>query len=167
MTLTLKIFFPFYSFTPTKVSLIVFLGNTAIVASAATMNFGLFLIIICSCHTYKNLHPIITKLSLLLTRICYKFCLDTFNAGGSLKSLVFIYILLFFSFHLQARILLILFKIWIQLEKMESVSSKPRLREISLYLRVRRTVKLMVKIQSVLSFLSYWIVLSAGFECLS
>ena len=49
-------FFPFYSFTPTKVSLIVFLGNTAIVASAATMNFGLFLIVIYIRHTYKNLH---------------------------------------------------------------------------------------------------------------
>ncbi len=97
MPLTLKIFFPFYSFTLTKVSLIVFLGNTAIIASAATMNFGLFLIVICSYHTYKNLYSIITKLSLLLTRVCYKFCLDAFNAGEILKSLVFICI--HYSFH--------------------------------------------------------------------
>ncbi|MGH9985822.1 MAG: hypothetical protein ACRD8W_17905, partial [Nitrososphaeraceae archaeon] len=69
MILALKIFFPFYCFTSLKISLIVFLGNTAIVAYAATTDFELALIIICSYHTYKNLRSTIVKLSLLLTRI--------------------------------------------------------------------------------------------------
>jgi hypothetical protein len=60
---------PFLSQTPPGLEDQVVTEVTAIVAYAATMDFELFLIIICSYHTYMNLHSTIVKLSLLLTRI--------------------------------------------------------------------------------------------------
>ena len=57
MTLTLKIFFPFYYFTLTNISLVIFLGNTTTMVSVSNMNFGLLLIILGSCRAL-TLHSI-------------------------------------------------------------------------------------------------------------